>query len=52
MTGWIIAGGILLLLFLIAMIRGEAVLEYNGEFGLTVRVAGIPVRILPKKPKR
>ena len=52
MTALYIIGGILLFFFLIAMIRAEVVIVYNDEFALTVRVAGIPIKIIPKKPKK
>ena len=52
MTAIYIIGGICLFLFAVCMIRAEAVLSYAEEFGLTVRVAGIPFRILPKRQKK
>ncbi len=52
MTAIYIIGGICLFLFAVCMIRAEAVISFDGEFGLTVRAAGIPIRILPKKQKK
>ncbi|MCQ2428180.1 MAG: hypothetical protein MJ137_07265 [Clostridia bacterium] len=52
MTALYIIGGILLFFFLIGMIRAEVVISYAEEFGLTVRIAGIPIRILPTSPKK
>ena len=52
MTALYIIGGILLFFFLIGMIRAEVVISYAEEFGLTVRIAGIPIRILPSRPKK
>jgi len=51
-TALYIIGGIVLFFFLIGLIRAEVVISYADEFGLTVRVAGIPIRIIPKKPKK
>ena len=52
MTALCITGGILLFFTLIALIRVEAVISYGEEFGLTVIIAGIPVKIIPKKSKK
>ncbi len=52
MTALYITGGILLFLFLIAMIKAEAVISYAEDFLLTVKVAGIPVMKIPARPKK
>ena len=52
MTWLWVTGGILLFLFLIGLVRAEAVISYAEEFGLTVRIAGIPIRLFPKREKK
>ena len=52
MTWLWITGGILLFLFLLGLVRAEAVISYAEEFGLTVRIAGIPIRLFPKREKK
>lgn len=47
-----IVGGIVLFFALLGAIRAEVVLSYAEEFGLRVRVAGIPITILPAKKKK
>ena len=44
-----IIGGILLFFAFIASLRAEVLIAYSDEFALTVRVLGIPIKILPKK---
>lgn len=52
MRGWLVLGIILLCLWLIGMIRAQVVLIYNGELALKVKVFGMTVQIMPKKPKK
>jgi hypothetical protein len=47
-----IIGGILLFFAFIAALRAEVLIAYSDEFALTVRVLGIPIKILPKKKKK
>lgn len=47
-----IIGGILLFFAFIASLRAEVLIAYSDEFALTVRVLGIPIKILPKKKKK
>lgn len=47
-----IIGGILLFFAFIASLRAEVLIAYSDEFRLTVRVLGIPIKILPKKNKK
>ncbi len=51
MTGWLIAGGIILFFVLLFTVHAYITLEMREEMALTVRVLGLPIRILPKKPK-
>lgn len=52
MKGWLIFGIVLLVLWLIGMIRAQVVLIFNGEVGLRVKVLGMNIQIMPKKPKK
>ena len=47
-----IIGGIVLFFAFIASLRAEVLIAYSDEFRLTVRVLGIPIKILPKKKKK
>lgn len=47
-----IIGGIILFIVAIMMIRGEVVISYRDTLSITVRVLGIPIRILPRKKKK
>ena len=47
-----IIGGILLFFAFIASLRAEVLIAYSDEFALSVRVLGIPIKILPKKKKK
>lgn len=47
-----IIGGILLFFAFIASLRAEVLIAYSDEFALTIRVLGIPIKILPKKKKK
>ena len=47
-----IIGGIFLFLAFIASLRAEVLIAYSDEFALSVRVLGIPFKILPKKKKK
>lgn len=51
-TALFIIGGIVLLFALIGAIRIEAVIQYAEEFGLRLRVAGIPITLVPGKKKK
>ncbi|MBR3964348.1 MAG: DUF2953 domain-containing protein [Clostridia bacterium] len=52
MTALYIIGGIILFIVAIMMIRGEVVISYSDTLSVTVRVLGIPIRILPRKKKK
>ncbi len=55
MVGWIILGvlGFIVLLFvLLFSVHAYITIDLKDEFALTVKVLGIPLRILPKKPKK
>ena len=47
-----ILGGIILFFAFIASLRAEVLIAYSDELALTVRVLGIPIKILPKKKKK
>ncbi len=47
-----IFGGIVLFFAFIASLRAEVLIAYSDELALTVRVLGIPIKILPKKKKK
>ncbi len=47
-----IIGGIVLFFAFIASLRAEVLIAYSDELALTVRVLGIPIKILPKKKKK
>ena len=51
MTGWIIFGCIVLFFVFLFTVHAFVTIEMAEEMALTVRVLGIPIRILPKKPK-
>ena len=51
MTGWIIFGCIVLLFVFLFTVHAYITIEMVDDMALTVRVLGIPIRILPKKPK-
>ena len=52
MTALYVTGGILLFLFLVCLIKAEAVIAYGTDFSLTVRAAGIPVFRIPGRQKK
>lgn len=55
MVGWIIlgvVGFIVLLLVLLFTVHAYINIDLRDELSLTVRVLGIPIRILPKKPRK
>ena len=55
MVGWIILGVfgfIVLLLVMLFSVHAYIIIDLKDEFALTVRVLGIPLRILPKKEKK
>ena len=52
MTALYILGGIFLVFFAIAMIRAEVIIKYADDFGLAVRICGIKLTIMPRKPKK
>ena len=47
-----IIGGIVLFFAFIASLRAEVLIAYSDELRLTVRILGIPIKILPKKKKK
>ena len=47
-----IISGIILFIVAIMMIRGEVVIGYDEALSITVRILGIPIRILPRKKKK
>lgn len=49
MTGFLI---FLLVLFVILMLKVQIIIEYNTDVALTVKIYGIPLRILPAKKRR
>ena len=51
MTGWIILGCIVLFFILLFTIPAYVTILFREDLALTVRVFGIPIRILPKKQK-
>jgi hypothetical protein len=51
MTAWIIVGCIVLFFVLLFTIPAYVTILFREDLALTVRVFGIPIRILPKKPK-
>ena len=51
MIGWIIFGCIVLLFVIIFTVHIHITIEMADDMALTIRVLGIPIRILPKKPK-
>ncbi len=52
MIGWIIVGCIVLLFVLLFTVHAYITVEAKDDLALTVRILGIPIRILPKKPKK
>lgn len=52
MTALYIIGGILPVLFLLAMLRAEVIIKYADDFALAVKVCGIKIRIIPARRKR
>ena len=52
MIGWIVIGSIVLLFVLLFTVHAYITIEAGDELALTVRILGIPIRILPKKPKK
>ncbi len=52
LTALYIIGGIVLFFAFIASLRAEVLIAYSDELVLTVRVLGIPIKILPKKKKK
>ena len=51
MPALIVLGCIVLLFVLLFTVHAYIRIQVSDEFGLTIRVLGIPIRILPKKPK-
>ncbi len=47
-----IIGGIVLFFAFIASLRAEVLIAYSDDLALTVRILGIPIKILPKKKKK
>ena len=52
MTGWIVVGCILLFFVFLFTVHAYITIDMGEEMALTIRVLGIPIRILPKKEKR
>ncbi len=56
MVGWIIFGSIALFLILLFVllftVHANLIIDMKDEMALTVKVLGIPIRILPKKQKK
>ena len=52
MIGWIVFGSIVLLFVLLFTVHAHITVEARDELALTVRILGIPIRVLPKKPKK
>ncbi|MBE6586016.1 MAG: hypothetical protein E7645_05760 [Ruminococcaceae bacterium] len=55
MVGWIIlgvVGFIVLLLVLLFTVHAYITIDLKDDFALTIRVLGIPIHILPSKPKK
>ncbi len=52
LTALYIIGGIVLFFAFIASLRAEVLIAYSDDLALTVRVLGIPIKILPKKKKK
>ena len=50
MTGWIIFGCIVLFFVFLFTVHAYVTMEMAEEMALTVRILGIPIKILPKKP--
>ena len=51
MTALIVIGCILLFFIILFGAHAFITIDVTDEFALTVRFLGIPIRILPKKPK-
>lgn len=51
MTGWIIFGCIVLFFVFLFTVHAYITIEMVDDMALTVRILGIPIKILPKKPK-
>ena len=51
MTGWIICGCIVLFFVFLFTVHAYITMETAEEMAVTVRILGIPIKILPKKPK-
>jgi hypothetical protein len=51
MTGWIIFACIVLFFVFLFTVHAYVTIEMAEDMALTVRVLGIPIKILPKKPK-
>lgn len=47
-----IIGGIVLFFAFIASLRAEVLIAYSDELAMSIRVLGIPIKILPKKKKK
>lgn len=56
MIGWIIFGSILLFIILLFVllftVHAHLIIDVRDDVAMTVRVLGIPIHILPKKPKK
>lgn len=52
MVALYILGGIILFFTLLLLLRAEVIISYAEEFGLTLKILGIPIVIVPKKKKK
>ena len=52
MIGWIIFGCIVLLFVIIFTVHINITIAMADDMALTIRVFGIPIHILPAKPKK
>lgn len=52
MVAWIVIACIVLFFVLLFTVHAYITIDLHDDLALTVRVLGIPIRILPKKPKK
>ncbi len=52
MTAWIVIGCIILFFVFLFSVHAYITLEMTDDMALTIRVLGIPIKILPKKEKK
>ncbi len=51
MTPWIVIGCIILFFVFLFTVHAYVTIEMADDMALTIRILGIPIKILPKKPK-